>query len=73
MQTYFFNLRISYQDFEALYRGHARSVTVMADNGKTVRLPAIKFIPWLSQIGIAGRFKLTLDSDNKFKQLEKIA
>lgn len=73
MQTYLFNIRISYQDFEALYRGSARFVTVMADNGQTIRLPAIKFIPWLSQIGISGRFKLTLDANNKFQKLEKIA
>lgn len=73
MQTYYFSMFISYQDFELLYRGAVRNVQVTDDNGKTIRLPAVKFIPWLSRIGIRGRFKLTLGDDNKFISLEKIS
>ena len=73
MQEYYFSIHITYQDFEALYRGSVRNVQVVADNGKSIRLPAIKFVPWLSQLGIRGRFKLTLTTENKFVSLEKTA
>ena len=73
MQEYYFSIHITYQDFEALYRGSVRNVQVVADSGKSIRLPAIKFVPWLSQLGIRGRFKLTLTTENKFVSLEKTA
>ena len=73
MQEFYFSMHISYQDFEVIYRGSARHVQVIDDNGKSIRLPAMRFIPWLSQIGIRGRFKLTLTSENKFVSLEKTA
>ena len=45
---------------------------VVTDNGLRLQLPAARFRPHLSQLGIRGRFRLTTDSHNKFKQLDKL-
>lgn len=70
MNYYYFSLNISYQTFLAHYNGAASSVLVVTDNGLRLQLPATKFRPFLSQIGVKGRFRLTTDQNNKFLKLE---
>ncbi|MCG3729013.1 DUF2835 domain-containing protein [Vibrio cincinnatiensis] len=70
MNHYFFTLNISYQTFLAHYSGSASYVIVMTDNGLKLQLSATKLRPFLSQLGIKGRFRLTTDQKNKFVKLE---
>ncbi|MHA2862994.1 DUF2835 domain-containing protein [Vibrio harveyi] len=72
MNQYYFSLNISYQTFLSHYSGAASSVQVITDNGLRVRLDALKFRPFLSQLGIRGRFRLTTDQNNKFLKLETL-
>ncbi|WP_141138435.1 DUF2835 family protein, partial [Vibrio sp. V05_P4A8T149] len=37
-----------------------------------LQLPASRFRPFLSQIGVKGRFRLTTDQNNKFVKLETL-
>ncbi|GAK83228.1 hypothetical protein JCM19238_776 [Vibrio ponticus] len=70
MNQYYFSLNIPYQTFLAHYNGAASSVMVTTDNGLRIQLPATRFRPFLSQIGLKGRFRLTTDQNNKFLKLE---
>ena len=70
MNHYYFNLNISYQHFLAHYGGAASHVLVVTDNGLRLQLPAFRFRPFLSQMGLKGRFRLTTDQNNKFIKLE---
>ncbi|GAD65254.1 DUF2835 domain-containing protein [Vibrio proteolyticus] len=70
MNTYFFRLNISYQAFLAHYSGMAASVLVVTEQGVRLQLPASRFRPFLTQIGVKGRFRLTTDQNNKFLKLE---
>ncbi|MCW8333772.1 DUF2835 domain-containing protein [Vibrio paucivorans] len=70
MNQYYFSLNISYQNFVAHYSGAASQVQVITDNGLRLQLPATRFRPFLSQIGVKGRFRLTTDQNNKFLKLE---
>ncbi|KAB1454420.1 DUF2835 domain-containing protein [Vibrio panuliri] len=70
MNQYYFTLNIPYQTFVAHYSGAASSVLVVTDNGIRIQLPAIRFRPFLSQIGLKGRFRLITDQNNKFVKLE---
>ncbi|NAW57804.1 MULTISPECIES: DUF2835 domain-containing protein [unclassified Vibrio] len=70
MNTYFFRLNISYQTFLAHYSGMAASVLVVTEQGGRLQLPASRFRPFLTQIGVKGRFRLTTDQNNKFLKLE---
>ncbi|USD42475.1 DUF2835 domain-containing protein [Vibrio sp. SCSIO 43135] len=70
MNQYYFSLNISYQNFVVHYSGAASQVQVITDNGLRLQLPATRFRPFLSQIGVKGRFRLTTDQNNKFLKLE---
>ncbi|WP_440887985.1 DUF2835 domain-containing protein [Vibrio sp. WZ-1] len=72
MNQYYFSLNISYQTFLSHYSGAACSVQVITDNGLRLQLDASKFRPFLSQLGIRGRFRLTTDQNNKFLKLETL-
>ncbi|PSD40987.1 DUF2835 family protein, partial [Vibrio sp. V02_P2A34T13] len=50
----------------------ASSVQVYTDQGLRLQLPASRFRPFLSQIGVKGRFRLTTDQNNKFVKLETL-
>ncbi|OXX75079.1 hypothetical protein B9J87_01540, partial [Vibrio sp. V19_P1S1T109] len=47
-------------------------VQVYTDQGLRLQLPASRFRPFLSQIGVKGRFRLTTDQNNKFVKLETL-
>ncbi|WP_083481452.1 DUF2835 domain-containing protein [Agarivorans gilvus] len=72
MKQYYFNLHISYQEFERVYRGTARSVLAVDNQGRRIQIPALRFLPFLTSVGISGRFVLSTDNNNKFLSLQKI-
>ncbi|MBE4473667.1 MULTISPECIES: DUF2835 domain-containing protein [Vibrio] len=72
MKHYYFTLNIPYQKFLSHYSGAASSVQVITNNGLRLQLPAAKFRPFLSQLGVRGRFRLTTDQNNKFLKLETL-
>ncbi|HCE3663015.1 TPA: DUF2835 domain-containing protein [Vibrio parahaemolyticus] len=72
MKHYYFTLNIPYQTFLSHYSGTASSVQVITNNGLRLQLPAAKFRPFLSQLGVRGQFRLTTDQNNKFLKLETL-
>lgn len=72
MNQYYFSLNIPYQHFLVYYSGVASHVVVTTDNGVKIQLPASRFRPFLSYIGLKGRFRLTTDQNNKFIKLESL-
>ncbi|TON86642.1 DUF2835 family protein, partial [Vibrio parahaemolyticus] len=54
MKHYYFTLNIPYQTFLSHYSGAASSVQVITNNGLRLQLPAAKFRPFLSQLGVRG-------------------
>ncbi len=71
-KQYYFSLNIPYQTFLAHYSGAASVVHVITENGLRLQLPATRLRPFLSQLGLKGRFRLTTDQNNKFLQLEQL-
>ncbi|RBW65955.1 DUF2835 domain-containing protein [Vibrionales bacterium C3R12] len=72
MNYYHFSLSISYQAFFSHYSGAASTVQVVTENGLRLQLPASRFRPFISQIGLKGRFRLTTDQNNRFIKLEAL-
>lgn len=66
-----FTVRISAEDYLCYYKGQARQVIVRADDGRRVQFPAGWLQPFLFCDGIAGRFMLRFDANNKLIGLEK--
>lgn len=69
MKSYFFRININYQEFEKLYRTPNVVVKVRSDQGDTIQLPAMRFVPFFTQLGVRGYFELQLSDKNKFQQL----
>jgi len=72
MKQFYFRLNISYQSFEQIYRVPNTTVRVREEKGKMLQIPASRFLPFLSQLGIRGRFAITLDKANKFIEIIQI-
>ncbi|MGF1758722.1 DUF2835 domain-containing protein [Photobacterium sagamiensis] len=72
MTTYTFSLNITYQSFLNHYSGAASTVIVVTDNGLKLQLPASRFRPFLSQLGVKGYFRVIVNSQNKIEIIEKV-
>ncbi|WMN59894.1 DUF2835 domain-containing protein [Pseudoalteromonas xiamenensis] len=72
MQEYLFTLALTHDQCMHYYQGTVQFVQVMSDNGKRIRFPAARLRPFISSIGIRGRFRLILSENNQFQSLEKI-
>ena len=72
MQRYYFSMHLTVEQCQGYYRGDIRYVVVMADSGQRVQLLFRHFQPFISSIGIRGRFRLTTQENGSFVSLEKI-
>ncbi|MDX1301736.1 DUF2835 domain-containing protein [Photobacterium sp.] len=73
MTTYTFSLNITYQSFLNHYSGAASTVIVVTENGLKLQLPASRFRPFLTQLGVKGYFRVRVDSRNKIETIERVA
>lgn len=72
MKHYTFSMYISYQAYLDHYSGAASTVLVVTDNGLKLQLPASRFRPFLSQLGIKGRFRVTVNAQSRIEGIEQI-
>lgn len=72
MQRYYFSMHLTVEQCQGYYRGEIRYVVVKADSGQRVQLLFRHFQPFVSSIGIRGRFRLTTEETGRFVSLEKI-
>lgn len=73
MVEYYFNLRLSYNDCMDYYHGRYSAVQVEEEGGKTIRFSANHLRPYITSLGIRGRFRLLLTPENKFVRIERVA
>lgn len=55
-----------------MYEGVVKDVVARSQDGRRVRFPANILRPFVTHAGIAGRFQIEFDGDNRFKTIEKI-
>ena len=67
-----FTLNISADQFLNVYRGVARKISVLADDGRRIEFPASKIHTYLTRDGIQGHFEMELTPANKFIAIRKI-
>ncbi len=73
MNSYFFRLKISYLECEALYSPGINTCLIVSEKGEKVQIPVKNLRPYVTKTGILGRFRLVTDENNKIKSFEKIA
>jgi len=72
VKHFYFRINITYQSFEQLYRTPNTVVKAREENGKMLQIPAMRFVPFFSQLGVRGRFQLTLNENNKILKLQQV-
>ncbi|AXT30247.1 DUF2835 domain-containing protein [Pseudoalteromonas tunicata] len=72
MFEFFFTINLSYEKCLGYYHGTIKQIQVTSDEGKKIRLPAERFRPFITSIGIRGRYRLRLTETHQFISLEKI-
>jgi len=55
------------------YRGQAKRVSVMSEQGLRLEIPAERLRPFVSLDGIHGRFRLTTADNHSFIDLARLA
>jgi hypothetical protein len=71
MQTYYFNLSLTYDSCEQLYQPGRNTVVIAAEDGKRIQLPVKNLRPFIQRDGLRGRFRLVINDQNKVSSFEK--
>ena len=67
-----FHLNISQEEYLRNYRGSAHSVLVHAEDGRTVRFPAVNLRQFVNAEGVQGRFEMMLDENNSLMEIRRL-
>ncbi len=68
-----FNLNISREQYLSWYSGTAREVIAKSLHGQKVRFPAARLRPFVTHLGVKGRFIIQFDDRHKFVCLQKVS
>ncbi|MFA6053549.1 MAG: DUF2835 domain-containing protein [Methylobacter sp.] len=67
-----FSLNLSYEQYLKVYQGIAKSVSVIADDGRRIAFPAGNIQSFLTKQGISGHFEMELTPENKFVSIKRL-
>jgi hypothetical protein len=67
-----FKLAISSDAFLAVYKGHAKSISTIALDGRRVEFSAEKIRQFLSHEGIFGVFEMEVDEESRFISIKRL-
>lgn len=70
--VYYFSVNFPYSQCEALYSGNYPNVVLTAESGQTIQVPSSRIRPFVSGVGLTGRFRLIVDKNNKIKSFERL-
>lgn len=67
------NLAISADQYLAYYQGAVKEVVAPSIDGRTIRFPCTILQPFVTHNGIHGRFAISFDRNNKFKEIRRLS
>ena len=67
-----FTLHLGTDELLRYYRGTARAVIAVTDDGQRIQFPAESLRPFVTPEGVHGRFALEFDERAKLKGLRRI-
>jgi len=65
-------MKLNADEYEKYYRGAAHNIIVKTHQGVRVQFPAAAVRSFVTPEGILGNFIITMDSDNKLINLQKL-
>jgi len=72
MQLIQFQLAIPSDKFLAVYKGQAKTISVIARDGRRIEFMADKVRPFLTHEGVYGIFEMKISAENKFLSIKQI-
>ncbi|MGR9072903.1 MAG: DUF2835 domain-containing protein [Gammaproteobacteria bacterium] len=66
-----FSLDIKADRYLDFYKGIARRISAVTDNGKRIEFDARHVRPFLTKDGIKGAFEMEIDQNNRFVSIKK--
>ena len=73
MRRYIVRLDISAAQMLRYYRGTAASVRVVAEGGSLVQFPVTVLRPFVTELGVKGRFLLWVTPGGQLRRIETLA
>ncbi|MGR9115785.1 MAG: DUF2835 domain-containing protein [Gammaproteobacteria bacterium] len=67
-----FSLDLTYAQYLSVYQGVAKTVSVIADDGRRIQFPAGNIQQFLTKQGIHGYFEMELTGQHKFIGIKKL-
>lgn len=68
-----FYLNISAEEYLRYYQGNVHMVQVYSVDGRKIRFPANRLVPFVAREGIQGRFSIRFDKMHRFVSMQRIA
>ncbi|WP_328987850.1 DUF2835 family protein [Thiorhodovibrio winogradskyi] len=72
MKTFEFSLWIPREDLLAFYEGRTRRISVLANNGQRIELPAEFFRRFVDHRGIKGRFRVIVTDEHRMVDIQRL-
>ena len=72
MQRVIVQLNLSSERVMEYYRGVARYVLTVAQDGRTVQFPASMLRQFVTEEGVRGSFEIVFDQNNKLKSMRRL-
>jgi len=67
-----FTLNITAEQYLNVYKGTAKNISVVAEDGRRIDFPAQRAQRFLSRDGIQGRFEMQINAEHKLIALRRI-
>lgn len=71
MQTLYFHINISPEQYQAYYQGAAKRIHVQTEDGRSLKFPASEMQKFVSHSGIQGRFEIVFNDQHKLVSLNR--
>ena len=73
MQQLTVDIALGREQYLELYRGYIRQVQALARNGQVLRFPVGVLVPFVTDLGVYGTFRLHFDATDRFRRIERLA
>jgi len=71
-QRLIFKLALSAEKYLSVYKGHAKTISVLSIDGVRIEFPAENVKPFLTRDGIYGVFEMQINAQHKFLGIRKL-
>ena len=71
-QRLIFKLAISAEAYLSVYKGHARTISTMAFDGRRVEFSADRMKEFLTREGVNGVFEMEITAKKKFLSIKRL-